>query len=1178
MKGPVSINASKDKGAEQAQEPSRGRSDRSAASGLEVEIRTLQRAAGNMATQRLLRLSTGSPPSTGNGIPPMGGSVLRNGGSPSEPATRILLESRFNRNFSQVRESRPPPLASTTNGKTTIRDEALSRPEAAEIVAHESVHRSQYYARGKRPLGTRRQLEADAHRGATALLAGNTHTPSYAAPQAISLQFLTSRPAPVFGGGYGAGAPMYGIDMDAMCGGHCLTDEEIYGEVDAVLERHRKLASKRFSDRYREAFALSPNDEEPFITWEYGLNNALFWPSELALFKQTYADKHDGVVPISEKRGRFGTYEIVVLNGPKRGPYAQGTTIEVAVMRRGSLGESSVRAPGSITPGLRIAMWAMTSPSEKTDIDSRPGPRTRRFVLDQVGRWEFAAQFEPAGVSYKEIVGRSFDVRDPKTFGAELLRENKRHKYDFARFRISLGLERMRSTGGATQEQPARKPGQPYITVVGNNPAQAETARANTYTIHRSGDEAAHFQWYVLASEVDILGGAHGDPRGAVIPAAGPRDSRKWGDVGHGHVGFSRGDDADTRSILLSRSIPNLYTVVCLELDEDRQYLGTKAIYRQAVLATDEWRKLEQLTKHIDKVDRKIRELIEGTEVPIRAVHVDRQQNITPIALFAGRVNDAADHVRLLDLTPNAPRTAYTITSPAGRPRSGTLIDALKNDNEYPEGFITVEVPANELGIETGRRTFQITRDDSWASTFSTVSGWISLGSTALGFLSLLGPGTQGAAPFFFGLGAASGVAASGANLIGSFLEDRATATGVAIDLLGIAANLLSLRTAQVQGRAASLAAKGEPVFHQNVRYLLYTQLAVEGSEAVLITVETIVNIDKILDDDARTRGQKIDEVIRVLRGAALTAGLFVHSARGFRGKRSDLTKATGAGGPTDQPEVARHVAIAGKLHTVSVVTGKDGLPHIRLCSDDCGPILDKLRRTKAEEHLYVLHSPTTASPELDKLIEEAEDLQRRLPGLDLDEQDRALDLLTKKLDAWAKNYPVQSGYLVGAPQASQTEPSRPFYEGKASTSEATIVPRKPRVTLPLKEDAGKIHGVDRYRKNQVIVTAVLRRPSGGEVKVAVPNTDASSSRDFGWRPEQRKEAIRRGYRPLDGLVPGGKVHAEANLLYYIANGKYKNSTVLRWSLSRGEPGSSSVCPGCQNITKSWPPAQGGYD
>lgn len=113
-----------------------------------------------------------------------------------------------------------------------------------------------------------------------------------------------------------------------------------------------------------------------------------------------------------------------------------------------------------------------------------------------------------------------------------------------------------------------------------------------------------------------------------------------------------------------------------------------------------------------------------------------------------------------------------------------------------------------------------------------------------------------------------------------------------------------------------------------------------------------------------------------------------------------------------------------------------------------------------------------------------------------------------------------------------------------------------------LKADAGLIHGIDQHRGGQTMLTAEVRMPDGKTIKVAVPNESA------GWRPEQRAEAIRLGYTPLDASTPGSNMHAEGELEAFR---KSNNATVTGWAISRGRSGNSVVCnEGCKNFIKKW--------
>ena len=79
-------------------------------------------------------------------------------------------------------------LASTRGGETVYKPEVRTHPDRERIVAHESVHRMQHQAEGL-PRGSRDQLEADARRGASSILAGAAYEPKFSAPTAMVLAY-----------------------------------------------------------------------------------------------------------------------------------------------------------------------------------------------------------------------------------------------------------------------------------------------------------------------------------------------------------------------------------------------------------------------------------------------------------------------------------------------------------------------------------------------------------------------------------------------------------------------------------------------------------------------------------------------------------------------------------------------------------------------------------------------------------------------------------------------------------------------------------------------------------------------------------------------------------------------------------------------------------------------------
>lgn len=74
-------------------------------------------------------------------------------------------------------------LAVTTDAGTALGAEVGSHPRRDDVEAHEDVHRRQVAARGRRPVGTRVQVEAEARRGAQVLRHGGAFEPVHAAPE-----------------------------------------------------------------------------------------------------------------------------------------------------------------------------------------------------------------------------------------------------------------------------------------------------------------------------------------------------------------------------------------------------------------------------------------------------------------------------------------------------------------------------------------------------------------------------------------------------------------------------------------------------------------------------------------------------------------------------------------------------------------------------------------------------------------------------------------------------------------------------------------------------------------------------------------------------------------------------------------------------------------------------------
>ncbi len=80
-------------------------------------------------------------------------------------------------------------LAVTKDGHTTFSPDVATHPKRREIEAHEAVHRAQFETLGRRPVGTREQLEAEASYGAREIQLGRPFVPTLAAQAKLSLAF-----------------------------------------------------------------------------------------------------------------------------------------------------------------------------------------------------------------------------------------------------------------------------------------------------------------------------------------------------------------------------------------------------------------------------------------------------------------------------------------------------------------------------------------------------------------------------------------------------------------------------------------------------------------------------------------------------------------------------------------------------------------------------------------------------------------------------------------------------------------------------------------------------------------------------------------------------------------------------------------------------------------------------
>jgi hypothetical protein len=206
MTGPVSTRQTIYKVAEQAKGNFCSVDSEAMRADSYVDVRTLQRTAGNQATSRLLPVSKNNPADKAVALPPIVRDVLHSPGQPLERDTQAFLESRFGMNLDRVRlhtdvasgrSARAIDAAAYSVGNDIVMDigsVSTTSGESPLLLAHELAHVVQQQKRqnllsttqgGESPLA---ELEAD--RAAEALY---TSQPVTLSPRATSGELQRKR-------------------------------------------------------------------------------------------------------------------------------------------------------------------------------------------------------------------------------------------------------------------------------------------------------------------------------------------------------------------------------------------------------------------------------------------------------------------------------------------------------------------------------------------------------------------------------------------------------------------------------------------------------------------------------------------------------------------------------------------------------------------------------------------------------------------------------------------------------------------------------------------------------------------------------------------------------------------------------------------------------------------------
>jgi Bacterial toxin 3/Domain of unknown function (DUF4157) len=421
---------------------------------------------------------------------------------------------------------------------------------------------------------------------------------------------------------------------------------------------------------------------------------------------------------------------------------------------------------------------------------------------------------------------------------------------DFVRFRAGLEMHTLDLTQNGVPDQNF---GGTHITTSGPNPAVPGTPpnlAYHSYTVAPIPG-ATRFRWYVYCDDMENMATEHyhGFARIEV----------------NGRAAYDLGTGESARFII---DRANVYTLHCEQRGDDNQFLGS-ATYRQVVHSQEAQDIANNWTAYTGRVDQQIQTIDATRRVGIRASYVSGENGaVMSPTFFIGPDAAQPGRIKFLDLTPGISRAEY-----GGADVEGALSD-FQSGNSYPRGHITFEIPANDAGIPASTRVLETDGSSDFAS-WAAGLGWASLGLAVAGIAATVIPGGQVFAPALFIAAAGVGTVSSGLSIYDQLQQSQVSGTSIAIDVLGIASNIIGAGVAFRAARAGTAVA-----ITGRARMLLWAGASLDVSSGILLTIDGFDQIARVLDDTAMPEGEKISAVVRILAALAVNGGLIALSVR----------------------------------------------------------------------------------------------------------------------------------------------------------------------------------------------------------------------------------------------------------------------------------------------------------
>jgi hypothetical protein len=300
---------------------------------------------------------------------------------------------------------------------------------------------------------------------------------------------------------------------------------------------------------------------------------------------------------------------------------------------------------------------------------------------------------------------------------------------------------------------------------------------------------------------------------------------------------------------------------------------GKVARYHHSALSDQQDKARENFRAYQSNVTSRMEQMQPGQEIPLRAAHVNEKGERTQLTMYLGPAQNGG--LLLVDATPGAREMEYR-----GDDIDSLFKDVVSRASSYPKGRLFFEIPKNNHHIKHGMYHIS-TEGDSDMGALSKATGWASLAAAGAGVVSLFVPGGQVVAPFLFMGSSALGAVSAGTSLADQADNASVDKAGVTLDVLTIASSLIGLGAAGVAARSGGNALLGGTRWG---RYVLYTNLGLEGAAGMVLTYDGVAQIKAISEKEGMSPEDKRNAIVRLIATLAVTGGLFVLSAKDLAG------------------------------------------------------------------------------------------------------------------------------------------------------------------------------------------------------------------------------------------------------------------------------------------------------